>query len=304
MESESKPESNVLGVIAGGGAMPLMVVRNAKRAGQRVVVVGIRGWADPCLAELADRFYWNGIGKLGRSIRLLLREDARRAILAGSVTKSDMYGRFRILRHLPDLETLKLWFLRVPDKRTDSILTAVADIMAERGIHMEPCIKYCMDSMAREGVFTRSRPTAGQLRDMAFGWPLAKEMGRLDIGQGIAVKEQEVIAVEAIEGTDRMIERAGRLCRSGGWMLIKVAKPNQDMRFDVPTIGPDTIENLKQNGARGLVIEAEKTFVVDKDKVMELADRYGITIVACKDKAPALDPSDEPPAGGAPFPSQ
>lgn len=276
-------DNNVLGVIAGGGAMPQMVVRNAKQAGQRVVVVGIRGWADPSLASIADQFYWNGVGKLGRFIRLLLKEDARRAILAGSVTKSDMYGRFRIIRYLPDLEALKLWFRRVPDKRTDSILSAFADIMAERGIYMEPCVKYCMDSMAKEGVFTRVKPTAAQLRDIEFGWPMAKEMGRLDIGQGVAVKEQEVIAVEAIEGTDRMIERAGRLCRAGGWMLIKVAKPNQDMRFDVPTIGPDTIENLKQNGAKGLVIEAEKTFVVDKEKVLELADRYGITIVARRD---------------------
>lgn len=272
-----------LGVIAGGGSMPGMVVRNAKQAGRRVVVVGLRGWADPQLAEIADQFYWNGIGRLGRTLRLLEKENARHAILAGSVTKSDMYGRFRILRHLPDWETLKLWFRRVPDKRTDSILTAVADIMAERGIYMEPCVKYCMDSMAQEGVFTRVKPTASQLRDIEFGWPMAKEMGRLDNGQGVAVKEQEIIAVEAIEGTDRMIERAGQLCRAGGWMLIKVAKPNQDMRFDVPTIGPDTIENLKRNGAKGLVIEADKTFVVDKEKVLELADRYGITFVARRD---------------------
>lgn len=277
-------EPDVLGVIAGGGSMPQMVVRNARHAGWRVVVVGLRGWADPQLAEIADQFYWNSVARLGRTLRLLEKENARHAILAGSVTKSDMYGRFRVIRHLPDWETLKLWFRRVPDKRTDSILTAVADIMAERGILMEPCIKYCMDSMAQEGVFTRVKPTTSQVRDIDFGWPMAKEMGRLDIGQGVAVKEQEIIAVEAIEGTDRMIERAGQLCRSGGWMLIKVAKPNQDMRFDVPTIGPETIENLKRNGAKGLVIEAEKTFVVDKEKVLELADRYGITIIARRDR--------------------
>ncbi|HRX86908.1 MAG TPA: UDP-2,3-diacylglucosamine diphosphatase LpxI, partial [Phycisphaerae bacterium] len=235
-------ENDTLGVIAGGGTMPLMVVEAAKQAGRRVVVLGLREWANPVLRDMADVFYWCSVSRFGRHMRLLLREGAYRTILAGSVKKSDMYGRFRILRNLPDLTTLKLWFLRVPDKRTDSILRTVAEMMAERGIHMEHCVKYCMDAMATEGVLTRMAPTAAQERDIDFGWPMAKEMGRLDIGQSIAVKEQEVIAVEAIEGTDRMIERAGRLCRQGGWALIKVAKPNQDMRFDVPTVGPDTVE--------------------------------------------------------------
>ena len=275
-------ENNPLGVIAGGGSMPLMVVENAKRAGRRVVVLGLREWANPVLREMADVFYWCSVSRFGRHLRLLARERAYRTILAGSVKKSDMYGRFRILRNLPDLTTLKLWFLRVPDKRTDSILRTVADMMAERGIHMEHCVKYCMESMANEGVLTKSRPSAGQQRDIDFGWPVAKEMGRLDIGQSIAVKEQEVIAVEAIEGTDRMIERAGRLCRQGGWTLIKVAKPNQDMRFDVPTVGPDTIENLRVNGAKMLVIEADKTFVVEREAMVAKADRYGIIIVACR----------------------
>jgi DUF1009 family protein len=278
---------STLGVIAGGGAMPRMVLEGAKRAGQRVVVIGLRGWADPVLADSADAFYWSGIPKLGRFIRLFLREKAYRLILAGSVKKSDMYGRFRILRHLPDLASIRLWFQRLPEKRTDSILRTVADYFAERGIVMEPCVKYCMDAMAHEGVLTRAQPSPGQHRDIAFGWPIAKEMGRLDIGQSVAVKEQEVIAVEAIEGTDRMIERAGHLCRHGGWALIKVAKPDQDMRFDVPTVGPDTIENLKRFGAKMLVIEAEMTFIVDQQRMVELADRYGIVIVARRDPAVA-----------------
>jgi DUF1009 family protein len=274
-------------VIAGGGEMPRMVVAGAKRAGQRVVVIGLRGWAEPVLEEMADVFYWSGIPKLGRFIRLFRREKAYRLILAGSVKKSDMYGRFRILRHLPDLASIRLWFRRVPDKRTDSILRAVADMFAERGILMEPCVKYCMDAMAQEGVLTRAQPSAEQLKDIAFGWPIAKEMGRLDIGQSIAVKEQEIIAVEAIEGTDRMIERAGQLCRHGGWALIKVAKPSQDMRFDVPTVGPDTIENLKRWGARMLVIEAGMTFVVNQPRMLELAERYGIVMVARRDTGAA-----------------
>ncbi|MCB9867499.1 MAG: LpxI family protein [Phycisphaerales bacterium] len=276
-------ENDTLGVIAGGGTMPLMVVEAAKQAGRRVVVLGLREWANPVLRDMADVFYWCSVSRFGRHLRLLTREKAYRAILAGSVKKSDMYGRFRILRNLPDFTTLKLWFLRVPDKRTDSILRTVADMMAERGIHMEHCVKYCMDAMATEGVLTKLKPSASQQRDIEFGWPVAKEMGRLDIGQSIAVKEQEVIAVEAIEGTDRMIERAGGLCSHGGWALIKVAKPDQDMRFDVPTVGPDTVENLRAHGAKILVIEADKTFIVDRDEMIARADRYGMIIVARRD---------------------
>lgn len=273
-------ENNVLGLIAGGGAMPRMVVENARKAGQQVVVLGLRGFADPELARIADKFYWCGVAKMGRAIRLFLREGAYRMILAGSVKKSDMYGRFRLFRLLPDLTTLRFWFLHLPDKRTDSILGKLAEMMEARGILMENCVKYLMDSMAKEGVLTRSQPSASQMRDIEFGWPVAKEMGRLDIGQSIAVKEQDVIAVEAIEGTDRMIVRAGELCKAGGWVLIKVSKPNQDMRFDVPTVGPDTIENLKKHGAKALVIEADKTFVVDYEAMVERAEKYGIVVVA------------------------
>ncbi len=273
-------ENNVLGLIAGGGAMPRMVVENAKQAGQQVVVLGLRGFADPKLAEIADKFYWCGVARMGRAIRLFLKEGAYRMILAGSVKKSDMYGRFRLFRLLPDWTTLRFWFFHLPDRRTDTILGTLADIMKARGILMENCVKYLMESMAKEGVLTRTMPSAAQMRDIEFGWPVAKEMGRLDIGQAIAVKEQDVIAVEAIEGTDRMIVRAGDLCPSGAWVLIKVSKPNQDMRFDVPTVGPDTIENLKTHGAGALVIEAEKTFVVDHDDMVERAEKYGIVIVA------------------------
>lgn len=270
----------MLGLIAGGGAMPRMVVENAKQAGQQVVVLGLRGFADPKLAEIADKFYWCGVARMGRAIRLFLKEGAYRMILAGSVKKSDMYGRFRLFRLLPDWTTLRFWFFHLPDRRTDTILGTLADIMKARGILMENCVKYLMESMAKEGVLTRTMPSAAQMRDIEFGWPVAKEMGRLDIGQAIAVKEQDVIAVEAIEGTDRMIVRAGDLCPSGAWVLIKVSKPNQDMRFDVPTVGPDTIENLKTHGAGALVIEAEKTFVVDHDDMVERAEKYGIVIVA------------------------
>lgn len=276
-------ESAALGIIAGGGTFPFMVAEGARRAGCRVVILGIRGLADPALREAADEFRWTGLVKLGGWIRTLSRLGVRRCILAGAVNKTAMYGRFRLIRYMPDWTTIKWWFFRIADKRTDTVLRAVAEVMASRGIVMEDSMRYCQDALAPEGVLGDQQPNGQQLRDIEFGWPIAKEMGRMDIGQSIAVKEQEVIAVEAIEGTDRMIERAGQLCAHRGWTHIKVAKPNQDMRFDVPTIGPATIENLHKNGAKMLVIEAGKTLIIEKEKLLAAAKKYGIVVVARRD---------------------
>ncbi|HQA00297.1 MAG TPA: UDP-2,3-diacylglucosamine diphosphatase LpxI, partial [Phycisphaerae bacterium] len=205
-----------MGIIAGAGRFPFLVAEGARAAGRPVVIIGLRGLADRRLADLADRFYWSGVVRLGRWIRVFHKTGVREAIMAGSVRKSEMYARFRLLRYLPDWTSIKLWFFEVADRRNDTILRAAADHMARKGITLVNSIQYCTDHMAREGVMTRRQPSAAQLKDVEFGWRIAKEMGRLDIGQSIAVKEQEVIAVEAIEGTDRMIERAGQLCRQGG----------------------------------------------------------------------------------------
>ncbi len=268
-----------LGLIAGAGQFPFLVARGARAAGCRVDILGLRGLADPALAAEADRFRWTGMVRLGHWIRTLRRWGDSEAILAGSVHKSEMYGRFRLLRYMPDWASIRLWYFDVPDKRNDTVLCAVADAMAQKGITLEDCVKYCSKDMAPEGVLTSRQPSAAQQKDAEFGWRIVKEMGRLDIGQSIAVKETEVIAVEAIEGTDRMIERAGQLCRHGGWALVKVAKPDQDLRFDVPTVGPDTIANLKRNGAALLVIEAEKTLIIDRQRTVEAAEKAGIVIV-------------------------
>ncbi len=280
------PATIRLGLICGAGRFPVMVAEGMKKSGHEVVAVGLSGLADPAIARLADRFCWSGVVRPGRWIRFLRRQGCKNAILAGSVRKADMYGHaalVRFARYMPDWTALKLWFFKVEDRRNDTLLRALADEFAEKGIVLEDCVKYTPEAMATEGVMTERQPTAAQERDIAFGWRIAKEMGRLDIGQSIAVKEQDVIAVEAIEGTDRMIERAGQLCRSGGWCHIKVGKPDQDMRFDVPTIGPDTIENLHRNGAAVLCIEAGKTFVVDREEMLALAAKLDIAIVGRRD---------------------
>ncbi len=275
---------NRIGIIAGEGRFPFMVLDGAKRAGCHVTVVGLRGLADGDLAKEADVFRWAGLTRIGRWIRILRHNRARSVILAGSVQKSVMYGRYRLLRLLPDWTAIKIWFFRIPDKRNDTVLGAVADEFARCGIVMQDCVEYSDEDMAPEGVLTRCQPSPSQLKDAEFGWRIAKEIGRLDIGQSVAVEETEVIALEAIEGTNSMIERAGSLCTRGGWTLVKVAKPNQDMRFDVPTVGPETIANLAKNGAKMLVIEAGRTLIIDRDKMLTAADSVGIVVLSRRDR--------------------
>jgi hypothetical protein len=274
-----------LGLIAGQGRFPFIVAEGAKRAGCHLTIIALHDLADAGLREYADRFYWSGIARVGRWIRLLKRNRADQVILAGAVRKTTMYHPWRLIRLLPDLTSLRIWFRQIPDKRNDTVLGAVADEFAKHDIVMQDCTTYSKEHLATEGVLTKLQPTPAQLADAEFGWQIAKEMGRLDIGQSVAVKEREVIAVEAIEGTDRMIERAGELCRRGGWILVKVAKPDQDMRFDVPTVGPETIDKLAIHGARMLVVEAGKTVIVERDRVVKLASRAGIVVIGRSEPA-------------------
>lgn len=272
-----------LGLIAGAGEFPKLVARGARAAGIPVAIVGIRGCADPGIQRLADVFRWRGIVQLGRWIRVFRRAGCREIIMAGWVRKSDMFNGPRWLQYLqyiPDLTSIRVWYRGTRDKRNDALLGAVADELARRGLTLVDSTKYCPEVLAEAGLLTGgSLPDAIQ-QDIAFGWPIAKEIARLDIGQAIAVKEREVIAVEAIEGTDRLIERVGTLCPQGGWTLVKVAKPNQDMRFDVPTIGAGTIENLKRHRAAAVAIEAGKTLLLERARTLELARQLRIAIVA------------------------
>ncbi len=281
-------DSAPLGLIAGEGELPRLVARNARRAGRRVVVVALRGCADPALRELASGFCWRGIVQLGRWIRALRRAGCREVVMVGRVRKGEMFAGPRWLqwlRYLPDLTSIRVWYFRTRDKRNDTLLRAVADEMERRGLTLVDSTRYIPEALAQAGLLTSAgvRPledAPGQvLADADFGWPLVKQIAGMDIGQSIAVKEREVIAVEAIEGTDRLIERAGRLCPQGGWTLVKVAKPDQDMRFDVPTVGPHTIEELSAAGARGLVVEAGKTILLERERMLRLAERRRIAVI-------------------------
>jgi DUF1009 family protein len=268
-------------LLAGSGRFPILFAEAARRQGLSVACVGIRYEASEELRGLCDDFEIVGVTRLGGMIRAFKAMGVEHVVMAGKVTKNVMYTPWRVVRLMPDLRLLHLWYRTCRrDKKDDSILLGVIAEFARDGLRFGSALDYCPELLVKHGVLTRRGPSAAERADIEFGWTLAKEMGRLDVGQSVAVKERSALAVEAIEGTDRCIERAGLLCRAGGWTLVKVAKPQQDMRFDVPTIGLTTVENLGKAGARVLAIEAGKTIVIDQADVVALADRLGLTIVA------------------------
>lgn len=271
---------DVLGLIAGEGRLPFLVAAGAKKAGLKVICVGLADTAEYKLTEEVDVFYRVAIARPGSWIRKLRKHNVTKTIMVGRISKGRLFTPWRVLRYLPDWRAFRIyyWRLRNKNKLNNSLLSALAEELASGGIILENSTMYCKEHLATAGTMT-----AGSLRpsvkgDIEFGWEIVKKLGELDIGQAIAVKEKEVIAIEAIEGTAEMIKRAGKLCKSGGWTLIKASKPQQDMRFDVPCVGPDTIRSLAENGSRCMVIETDKTIIIDKPETIKLANKLGITI--------------------------
>jgi DUF1009 family protein len=274
-----------IGLVAGWGRFPVLVAESLKGLGYEVHCVGLAGHADPSLASVCDSYVDSGVARLGHHIRYFQRRGVTQATLAGKIFKHKLlFGRWGWLPLLPDLTTIRALFpifiQGKQDRRDDTLLKLVVDQFARGGITMAPATDFAPELLAKAGQLTRRGPTAAQEQDIAFGWQLAKEIGRLDIGQSVAVKGRAVIAVEAVEGTDACIRRAGELCPQGGFTVVKVAKPQQDMRFDVPTIGVGTIDSLAAAGASVLAIEAGKTIIVDAAEVIALADRHGMAIVS------------------------
>ena len=274
------PRVKPLGLIAGEGVFPMLVARGAKRAGRSVVCAALQGNAWPELRDECDVFKWVGVARLGRWVRVLRSAGCEEAIMVGRVSKSNMYGRWRYVEYLPDLRTLKLWFTELRrDKRPNAVLGSIARELEREGIRLIDSTTYTPEELATAGVMTKRQPTEQQHADAQFGWELCQHISRMDIGQAIAVLEKDVLAVEALEGTNAMIERAGKLCKTGGWTLIKVANQKHDMRLDVPAIGTTTIEKLAAARAGCVVVQAGKTVILEKQKVLELADRYKIAVI-------------------------
>jgi DUF1009 family protein len=270
-----------LGLIAGAGRLPFLIAAGARRAGCEIICLGLADSAEAALAGEVDVYYTVPIARVGNWIRKLRKHDVTNAIMAGQVAKCRVFTPRRIARYLPDWRGMRIWYwrLRNKNKLNETLLSAVADELASGGIKLEDSTMYCKEHLAGEGLMTRTPPPEQARCDIEFGWELVKTLAELDIGQAIAVREKEVIAVEAIEGTASMIERAGELCKSGGWTLIMVSKSKQDMRFDVPCVGPDTIASLAANGCKCLVVEADKTIIIDKDETLKLAEKLGVAVV-------------------------
>jgi DUF1009 family protein len=289
-----KAEHKKIGLVAGWGRFPIVVAQSLKAQGYEVHCVGLKHHADAALRDVCDSFCPSGVARIGQHIRWFRRRGVRQATLAGKVFKHKvLFSRGGWLALVPDLTTLRAFFplfvLGRQNRSDDTLLNVVVEVFARSGITMAPATDLAPELLARPGQLTRRGPTSREQQDIAFGWSLAKEIGRLDIGQSVAVKGRAVIAVEAVEGTDACIRRAGELCPQGGFTVVKVAKPQQDMRFDVPTIGVGTVESLAAAGASVLAIEAGKTIVVDQAEVAALADRHGIAIVSVEQPPQSID---------------
>jgi len=269
-----------LGLIAGEGVFPFLVARGAKAAGRRVICAALAGSASPDLKQECDEFHFVGVARLGRWTRILKSAGCSDAIMVGRVLKTKMYDPWALFRYIPDITSARLWFTRLRhDRSPNAILSAIADTLGNQGIRLIDSTTYTTDQLATAGVMTSRQPTESQWLDIKAGWDICQTISRLDIGQSIAILNKDVIAVEALEGTNAMIERAGTLCKLPGWTLIKVANKHQDMRMDVPTIGVTTLEKLRDARAGCIVLEPGKTVLLEKQKVLELADRYKIAIV-------------------------
>ena len=279
-----------IGMIAGWGRYPVIVAEALRRQGYRVHCLGVAGQADPELAGLCEDFRCNGIARFGWAMRYFKRHGITDAMMVGKIHKIELFKPWRWLRHLPDLRTIRMFaphFLtRRKDCKDDTLLGAIVDEFASEGIRFGPPTDYAPELLVRPGQLTRRGPSPWQQKDIQFGWQIAKELGRLDVGQAVAVKDQAALALEAVEGTDECIRRAGVLCRAGGFTVVKVAKPQQDMRFDVPTVGRKTLETMVQSGGKVLAVEAGRTIVLDEPDLIDFANRNKLIIVALENSPP------------------
>jgi len=272
-----------VGLLACAGRFPILFAEKAREAGIPVVCVGVSGMADPALASICAEFHWLRRASLGFLIRTFRRAGVGQWTMAGKFHKHLIFRPWRWLQFMPDWRMVRFFFFRKRRANNDDSLSL--GLIAEFNAHGLECVSpldLVPELLVREGVLTRRRPTAAEDRDVAVGWALAREMGRLDVGQSVMIRERAVLAVEAIEGTDRAIERAGELCGGAGFVVVKVAKPEQDRRFDVPTVGTQTIETMRRAGARVLAIEAGSTILLDEAETVALADRYGIAITSVR----------------------
>ncbi len=269
----------LLGLLAGGGQFPIMFAKAARAQGYRIFCMGVAGMVDDELAEHCNEFHRAPLGRVGKAIGMFKSARVRRAIMAGKIEKTLLYQKWGWIRNIPDWRALHLLFRYAMDRKDDTLLLAVIKEFERDNIQFESALDYCPELLVKHGFLTKRKPSPAQWRDIRFGWELAKEMGRLDVGQTVVVSDRAVMAVEAIEGTDKCIRRAGELCKQG-FTVVKVAKPQQDRRFDVPTVGTQTIHSIYDSGGKVLAIESGQTIMLEEQETLDLANKLGIAIVS------------------------
>lgn len=264
-----------IGIIAGGGQFPLMAAEAARKKGLHVMAVAFEGEADPSITEMAHETEWILLGQLGKLIKAFKKRNVTKALMAGTINKSSMFGKVR-----PDLRGLA-FISKFAIFHDDNILRALAGELLNEGIEIVSSTIYLPELLAPEGCFTRRKPSKEEERDIKIGWRIVKELGRLDIGQCVVLRNKTVLALEAIDGTNATILRGGKIAGEKA-VVVKVSKPDQDLRFDVPSVGLETLEAMVEVKAGLLAIEAGKTLVFDREKMVDLADRNKISIISCK----------------------
>lgn len=266
-----------LGLIAGNGRFPFLVLEAARSVGYRVAIAAIKGEADPSIEAAAAAgsspapVHWLALGQLGALLKMFEAEGVTRAVMAGQVKHASIFSGL-----LPDLTAMAV-LTRLRSRNTDALIAAVAEVMREHGVELIDSTSLLTPLLPTAGVMTRRSPRPGERQDLEFGYRMADAIAGLDIGQTVVVKAQAVVAVEAMEGTDATIARAGHLA-GAGCAVVKVAKPGQDMRFDVPVVGVPTVETMIRAGATALVMDAGRTLVMDRDEMVRLADEHQIAI--------------------------
>jgi len=281
--SEAAGTSGPLGLIAGNGRFPFLAAAGARRAGRRVVALAIREETDPSLEAEVDELHWISLGQLGRAIEILRGAGAREALMAGQVKHRQIFSDV-----VPDLKLMGV-LARLVFQNTDSLIGGVAEALGREGIVLLSSVAFLDDQLARKGAMTRRSPSRDEKRDLEYGERIARAVAGLDLGQTVVVKGRAAVALEAMEGTDEVIRRAGRLA-GPGTSVVKVSKPGQDLRFDVPVVGAGTLEAMEEAGARVLAVDAGRTLMIDKHALLGRAEAAGIAVWG-------LTPPD--PSGGA-----
>jgi UDP-2,3-diacylglucosamine hydrolase len=272
--SSSDTASAHWGLIAGNGDFPFLVLEGARSRGIDMAVIAIREEASPSLERVARRLHWVSLGELSRTIELLHQEGVKRAVMAGQVKHNKIFSAIR-----PDWRLAKLLF-SLPKKNTDSLIGAVARVLEDEGIELVDSTKFLGPLLPAPGVLTRRAPDELEAADIAYGRDVAQRIAALDLGQTVVVRELACVAIEAMEGTDETIERAARITGGQRLVVVKVSKPQQDMRFDVPVVGLKTIEVMRRSHATALAIDAARTLLFDRDDLIRAADEAGIAIQA------------------------